>query len=64
MLRQHALFTVVNILTGSDAHKDAVAASNLPTLLLHHMRTGASAEVRGRAAAAAAAAAPKMCNNV
>lgn len=42
----HALYTVVNILTGSEAHKAAVMLSNLPVLLLHHMRSSASAEVR------------------
>jgi len=45
-IRQHALYTVVNILTGSETHKEAVATSNLPTLLLHHMRTSTSPEVR------------------
>jgi hypothetical protein len=46
-LRQHGLYTVVNILTGSEAHKEAVSMSNLPTLLLHHMRTSTTPEVRG-----------------
>jgi len=45
-LRQHALYTVVNILTGSESHKEAVATSNLPTLLLHHMRTSSNPDVR------------------
>eukprot|EP00983_Pelagomonas_calceolata_P023689 745676-Pelagomonas_calceolata.AAC.2 len=44
-LRQHALYTVVNILTGSESHKEAVATSNLPTLLLHHMRTSSNPDV-------------------
>lgn len=34
----HALYTVANLLTGSEAHKDAVMASNLPALLVHYLR--------------------------
>ncbi|KAG1679659.1 hypothetical protein FOA52_006176 [Chlamydomonas sp. UWO 241] len=43
---QHALYTVANVLTGSDAHKDAVMASNLPALLAHHLRCPASPDLR------------------
>lgn len=47
-MRVHALYTCVNILTGSEAHKEGVMASNLPHLLMHHMRSpGSSSEVGG-----------------
>eukprot|EP00798_Chlamydomonas_sp_ICE-L_P026108 gene26108-11823_t len=37
-IAEHAIYTVVNILTGSDAHKDAVLSSNLPAMLIHYLR--------------------------
>ncbi|MEW5311239.1 MAG: hypothetical protein WDW38_002971 [Sanguina aurantia] len=42
MVKLHALYTTVNILSGSEAHKDAVLNGNLPSLLLHHLRAPAS----------------------
>ncbi len=38
---EHALFCVVNLLTGSEQHKEAVMQSNLPALVMHYLRSGA-----------------------
>lgn len=46
MVMLHALYTTVNILSGSEAHKDAVLCGNLPSLLLHHIRAPAEASTR------------------
>ena len=52
-VRQHALYCVANVLTGADAHKDAVLASNLPALLLSYLRVSERACAQGCALSAA-----------
>ncbi len=37
----HALYTLCNIASGDSSHKDALCASNAPSLLLHHLKAGA-----------------------
>jgi hypothetical protein len=35
-----ALYTLSNLASGNNSHKDALCASNVPSLLLHHLKTG------------------------
>jgi hypothetical protein len=39
----HALYALCNIASGDSSHRDALCASNAPSLLLHHLKAGAVA---------------------
>lgn len=41
-----ALYSVANICSGSEAHKDAIMSSNIPSLITHHLRENSKHVVR------------------